>query len=56
MSLEGRFNLKWCRKRVECVGTESSRPEAYGVIYKDDNGIMHRACLKGKGQIILSAW
>ncbi|XP_028768554.1 protein HOTHEAD-like [Neltuma alba] len=33
----------------------SRRPQAYGVIYRDEVGIMHRAYLKGEGEIILSA-
>ncbi|XP_054780513.1 protein HOTHEAD-like [Prosopis cineraria] len=34
---------------------ETRRPQAYGVIYKDEVGIIHRAYLKGMGEIILSA-
>lgn len=37
--------------------TESKRPQAYGVIFKDADGIIHRAYLtkNGKDEIILSA-
>ncbi|KAI9078234.1 hypothetical protein K1719_039848 [Acacia pycnantha] len=34
---------------------ERKRQQAYGVIYKDEFGIMHKAKLRGKGEIILSA-
>ncbi|KAI9073705.1 hypothetical protein K1719_044329 [Acacia pycnantha] len=36
-------------------GKESGMPQAYGVIFKDEDGITHQAYLKGKGEIILSA-
>ncbi|XP_028768538.1 protein HOTHEAD isoform X2 [Neltuma alba] len=40
---------------VEVPGTKSGRQEAYGVTFKDENGVTHQAYLKGKGEIILSA-
>ncbi|KAI9073704.1 hypothetical protein K1719_044328 [Acacia pycnantha] len=39
----------------DITGKESGRPEAYGVTFKDEDGITHQAYLKGKGEIILSA-
>lgn len=39
------------------VDAGKSRPEAFGVVYKDSNGLVHRAYLvnKPKNEIILSA-
>lgn len=36
-------------------GKESKRPQAYGVTFKDKDGVTHQAHLKQKGEIILSA-
>ncbi|KAI9073703.1 hypothetical protein K1719_044327 [Acacia pycnantha] len=36
-------------------GAETRRPQAYGVTFKDEDGIIHQAYLKEKGEIILSA-
>lgn len=47
------LTITYATKKVS--GTEIGRPQAYGVTFRDGDGIIHQAYLKGKGEIILSA-